>query len=42
MLSIAAGALAALPDTPVTLPDRDGIRLILALTAQSLAGVIGP
>lgn len=42
LLSIAAGALAALPDTPATLPDRDGIRLILALTAQSLAEVIGP
>lgn len=42
MLSIAAGALAALPDTPATLPDRDGIRLILALTAHSLAGVLGP
>jgi len=41
LLSIAAGALDALPDTPATLPDRDGIRLILALTAQSLAGVIG-
>ena len=42
LLSIAAGALDALPDTPATLPDRDGIRLILALTAQSLAEVIGP
>jgi hypothetical protein len=41
LLSIAAGELAALPDTPATLPDRDGIRLILALTAQSLAVALG-
>ena len=41
-LTSAYGALKALPDTPATLPDRDGIRLILALTSQALAAVMGP
>ena len=41
-LTSAFGALKALPDTPATLPDRDGIRLILALTSQALAAVMGP
>jgi hypothetical protein len=42
LLTIAYGALKELPDTPATYPDRDAIRLILALTAQSLADVMGP
>lgn len=37
LLLIAWGALSRLPDTPETLPDRDGIRLILALAAGALA-----
>jgi hypothetical protein len=41
-LTSAYGALKALPDTPATFPDRDGIRLILALTSQALAAVMGP
>lgn len=40
LLTIAGGFLSGLPATPSTLPDRDGIRLILALTAQSLADVM--
>jgi hypothetical protein len=36
-LTDAFGSLTELPDVPATLPDRDSIRLILALTAQSLA-----
>lgn len=40
LLGISGTLLAGLPDTPATLPDRDGIRLILALTAQSLVEVI--
>ena len=40
LLAIAGRLLSGLPDTPATLPDRDGIRLILALTAQSLAEVM--
>lgn len=40
LLTIAGNLLSGLPATPATLPDRDGIRLILALTAQSLAEVI--
>jgi hypothetical protein len=35
-LTTAFGSLTDLPDVPATLPDRDGIRLILALTAQSI------
>lgn len=42
LLAIAYAELDALPDSPETLPERDGIRLILALTAQSLAKVMGP
>lgn len=37
LLGISGTLLAGLPDAPATLPDRDGIRLILALTAQALA-----
>jgi hypothetical protein len=40
LVTIADGLLAGLPDTPATLPDRDGMRLILALTAQSLAAAM--
>lgn len=40
LLTIAGGLLSGLPATPATLPDRDGVRLILALTAQSLTSVI--
>jgi len=40
LLAISGRLLFGLPDTPATLPDRDGIRLILALTAQSLVEVI--
>ncbi|HEX9886040.1 MAG TPA: hypothetical protein VGA70_06110 [Longimicrobiales bacterium] len=42
MLSISADLLEGLPDTPATLPDRDGIRLIFALTAHSLTAAIEP
>ena len=42
MLSISADLLEGLPDTPATLPDRDGIRLILALTAHSLTAALEP
>ncbi len=41
MVEIADAALNALPDSGRTFPDRDGIRLILALTAHSLDAVIG-
>jgi hypothetical protein len=41
-LTSAWNTLKALPDTPATLPDRDGIRLILALTSQAVAAVMGP
>ena len=40
-LSSAKDALDALPDTPATLPDRDGIRMILALAAQFVATAEG-
>lgn len=40
LLTIAYGFFVVLPDTPATLPDRDGIRLILALTGQSLAAAM--
>jgi hypothetical protein len=40
LLTIAGGLLSRLPANPATLSDRDGIRLILALTAQSLAEVL--
>ncbi len=40
MLTIADGLLSEIPATPATLPDRDGIRLIFALTAQSLGEVM--
>ena len=36
MVRMTEAALARLPDDPVTLPDRDAIRLILALTANTL------
>jgi len=36
LVVIAWDALSELPDTPETLPDRDGIRLILALAARAL------
>jgi len=42
MLSISADLLEGLPDTPATFPDRDGIRMILALTAHSLAAALEP
>jgi hypothetical protein len=41
LLSIAAALLDGLPDTAATLPNRDGIRLIFAVTAQSLAVALG-
>lgn len=40
LLTISSTLLAGLPAAPATSPDRDGIRLILALTAQSLADVM--
>ncbi len=42
MLSISADLLEGLPDAPATLPDRDGIRLIFALTAHSLTAALDP
>jgi hypothetical protein len=42
MLSISADLFKELPNAPSTLPDRDGIRLILALTAHALTAVVGP
>ncbi len=36
-VGIAFGALRALPDSAGSYPDRDGIRLILALTAHALS-----
>lgn len=41
MVEIADAALQALPDSARSFADRDGIRLILALTAHSLDAVIG-
>ncbi|MDP1858922.1 MAG: hypothetical protein Q8K82_09635 [Gemmatimonadaceae bacterium] len=41
-LTSAYGVLKSLPDTPATLPDRDGIRLIFSLTSQALVAVMGP
>jgi hypothetical protein len=41
LIEIADAALTALPDSAASLPDRVGIRLILALTAHSLAAVLG-
>lgn len=41
MVEIAESALAALPDSVASYADRDGIRLILALTAHSLDAVLG-
>ena len=41
MVEIADAALTALPDSVGSYADRDGIRLILALTAHSLDAVIG-
>lgn len=40
LLAIAAAKLDGLPQAAATYPDRDGIRLILALTAQALADVM--
>ncbi len=40
LVEIADGALSALPDSAASFPNRVGIRLILALTAQSLTTVI--
>ena len=37
LLSVATSALAALPDNPETLPDRDSIRIVLILAAGVLA-----
>ncbi len=37
-VALAYGVLRTLPPTPATLPERDAMRLILALTAQSLSG----
>lgn len=36
LVVIASAALRQLPDTPETLPDRDGIQLVLALLANAL------
>jgi hypothetical protein len=36
LVVIASAALRRMPDTPETLPDRDGIRLVLALLANAL------
>jgi hypothetical protein len=38
LVVIASAALRRLPDTKETLPDRDGIHLVLALLASALAG----
>jgi len=38
LLQIASNAMAALPDSPETLPDREGIRIVLILAA----GVLKP
>ena len=37
LLTTAMNLLDSLPNNPATLPDRDGIRMVLALTAKSLA-----
>jgi hypothetical protein len=36
VIATALGILDSLPPNPATLPDRDGIRMVLALTAKSL------
>jgi hypothetical protein len=36
LVVIASAALRRMPDTPETLPDRDGMRLVLALLANAL------
>jgi hypothetical protein len=41
MVEVANAALTALPDSVASFADRDGIRLILALTAHSLDAVLG-
>jgi hypothetical protein len=41
MVTAAASAVAALPNDAATLPDRDAIRLVLALAAQSLTAAAG-
>jgi hypothetical protein len=38
LLSVANSALKAMPNNPETLPDRDGIRLVLMLAAGVLTG----
>jgi hypothetical protein len=38
LLSVANSALVAMPNNPETLPDRDGIRLVLILAAGVLRG----
>ena len=38
LVVIASAALRRMPDSPETLPDRDGIHLVLALLASALAG----
>ncbi len=38
VLELASTALARLPDDPAVLPDREGIRLVLALAARAIAG----
>jgi hypothetical protein len=40
-VTTAASAVAALPEDPATLPDRDAIRLVLMLVAQSLTAAGG-
>jgi hypothetical protein len=42
LVEIAYAALTVLPDSDASRPDRVGIGLILALTAQALTTVIGP
>jgi hypothetical protein len=41
MVQVADVAWTALPDSAASFADRDGIRLILALTAHSLDAVLG-
>ena len=36
LLRLTSNALAALPDSPETLPDREGIRIVLMLAASAL------
>jgi hypothetical protein len=40
-ITIAADRVDALPDDPASLPDRDAIRLVLALAAQSISVASG-